>query len=79
MGQKAGTLGNCPALLCPYVIMDWMIPRTLAMQTARLASSRAFANAGSNIDTRIAIIDITTSSSINVKAEGLRRPLATAR
>ena len=38
------------------------------MQTARLASSRAFARAGSNIDINIAIIDITTSSSIRVNA-----------
>ncbi|MCL5770603.1 MAG: hypothetical protein M1588_04755 [Planctomycetes bacterium] len=54
--------------------MDWMIPRTLAMQTARLASSRALANAGSRIETRIAIMLMTTSNSINVKPRHLVAP-----
>ena len=59
--------GKVPLLLWPYVSIDWMIPRMLAMQTARLASSRALAKAGSRMETRIAMIEITTSSSIRVK------------
>ena len=45
--------------------MAW---RMLLLQAARLAFSLAEANAGSSIAARIAMIAITTSSSMSVKA-----------
>src|SRR5439155_24408591 len=51
------------------------ICRRLLMQLADLPFSFAFANAGNNIPARMAMIAMTTSSSINVKAAKIERRL----
>src|SRR6266576_5266345 len=48
----------------------------LFLQLTRLAFSFAPASAGSNIAARMAMMAITTSSSINVNASGLRERIA---
>ena len=50
-----------------YIVPAKKICLDLLVQSMRRAASRALASAGNNMAAKIAIIAITTSSSINVK------------
>ncbi len=78
-GFVAGMDGNCSAIgsipSCPSAYMRTAMPSCLRLlrQAMLLAFSFDFAAAGKSNEARIAMMAITTSSSIRVKALGARR------
>ena len=68
VGYKPMEPGNLPLFVSAQLIVPKLICLTLFVHFERLAASRTFCTAGSSSPMRIAMIAITTSSSISVNA-----------